>query len=808
VVKDAGGVLLAVAVDSGAARLALSWVGDDDWCGVNTGSGGIVGGVTLDTGACGHSSERWVCLSVRSADLSWGVTAGTCTAAAFAVAWEWDALVTVAVSGVWVPHVSSTALAVEASVQVVTHGVSSALLLFWHQIVLALINVGALGAVWHQTEFTLALEVTLCVDTLHTGEWIAGVESLNVTFINIFADTTVGSVTLWTGAGSVLLTVTLGTNNLTDNVVAWINDAVAVVILHESFVADTASLEVVLPDAAVFGGGAVVISLDCLVVAGTCDLHVAGLCVDLISFLEVLIVVEATASSLWNTLVSVLHCSVGAVAGVVTVGGGWQGVDWLEDCEAGGWLHWTAIQVDFAGWTALLGCARWQSRFPSGVLDVPEGVAVLGDGLGEVADTLTEAELLVTSIHHTGESELVNLSLGGVLEAFAEWRFWSKFKELVALLLHHLLWEVAFVDFSGWLLVSTVWCALSWGVQGLPGTSEEIVVVCLLSLKSWAGRSHGPVILFLVVEVTTHTAGLAVLADWHVDFHNVHTVPLELESGDQVDFNLVQDSGNRDDVSVVVLLHSYTVDKDNVVLEKRDVVANVVELKMDGLDPGVISSTDVTVLPVLNCDSVCSLLWVLATVLGHDVLAVSLVVDPLLVEADAMRISEAETLSDRDARFDTVSSEHLFTSALVRSVQVLAVSVRVAVVGNSLTLINLFTLHWSDLLESWLADTLEASCCVLAGGVLWAWVPGTLVVIDTFTSVGAWECVILDQSLALEAWLAVTSVSVSCVDTLGVLVAIVETESAFVGQEWNVSTDEWTNGHVDRSSLGVGCSDV
>ena len=58
----------------------------------------------------------------------------------------------------------------------------------------------------------------------------------------------------------------------------------------------------------------------------------------------------------------------------------------------------------------------------------------------------------------------------------------------------------------------------------------------LLSLKSWAGRSHGPVILFLVVEVTTHTAGLAVLADWHVDFHNVHTVPLELKSGDQVDF--------------------------------------------------------------------------------------------------------------------------------------------------------------------------------------------------------------------------------------------------------------------------------
>ena len=64
-----------------------------------------------------------------------------------------------------------------------------------------------------------------------------------------------------------------------------LTNAVAVVVLHESFVADTASLEVVLPDAAVFGGGAVVISLDCLVVAGTCDLHVAGLCVDLVSFL-------------------------------------------------------------------------------------------------------------------------------------------------------------------------------------------------------------------------------------------------------------------------------------------------------------------------------------------------------------------------------------------------------------------------------------------------------------------------------------------------------------------------------------------
>jgi len=86
-IQDTCGELL-LAVDGSTAGLALSWVGDDDWGGVHTAHSGVVGGVTLNTGACDHSSERWVCLSVRSADLSWGVTTGACAAAAFAVAWE------------------------------------------------------------------------------------------------------------------------------------------------------------------------------------------------------------------------------------------------------------------------------------------------------------------------------------------------------------------------------------------------------------------------------------------------------------------------------------------------------------------------------------------------------------------------------------------------------------------------------------------------------------------------------------------------------------------------------------------------
>ena len=61
---------------------------------------------------------------------------------------------TITVSGVWIPDISSTTFTVVSSVQVVTLRICSTFLIFWHQIVLALINVCALGAIWHKAKFT------------------------------------------------------------------------------------------------------------------------------------------------------------------------------------------------------------------------------------------------------------------------------------------------------------------------------------------------------------------------------------------------------------------------------------------------------------------------------------------------------------------------------------------------------------------------------------------------------------------------------------------------------------------------------
>lgn len=249
--------------------------------------------------------------------------------------------------------------ALETSVQVVTDRVGSTLLVFWHQIVLALIDVGTLvGSVLHKTEFTLALEGSVGVDTLHTAEWVAGVETFNVALVNVLTDTAVGGVTLWTGAGSV---GALSSDNLTDNIVAWVGDTVAIFIFLKTIFADASSLVCLWVDTTFFVGWAAVARFLSLVVSNTLGDDVTGLNFNGLSCLEVLIVVEATARLLADAVVSVLDCVVWTVAVVVTVGHCAVGCDWLEDGQTGWWFDWTAILVDSVAWAHCLGLARVDS---------------------------------------------------------------------------------------------------------------------------------------------------------------------------------------------------------------------------------------------------------------------------------------------------------------------------------------------------------------------------------------------------------------------------------------------------------------
>ena len=119
-----------------------------------------------------------------------------------------------------------------------------------------------------------------------------------------------------------------------------------------------------------------------------------------------------------------------------------------------------------------------------------------------------------------------------------------------------------------------------------------------------------------------------------------------MEKNTVMTYDVFHDSCYRDDVRVMVLVQLYAVDGDLEVLAKGDGVSEVVEMDVDLLDPAVVALTYVLALPVLDCNSECSVCVVDTTVLGHDVLTVSLVMYPVVVEADHVRISEHEALTN------------------------------------------------------------------------------------------------------------------------------------------------------------------
>ena len=67
--------------------------------------------------------------------------------------------------------------------------------------------------------------------------------------------------------------------------------------------------------------------------------------------------------------------------------------------------------------------------------------------------------------------------------------------------------------------------------------------------------------------------------------------------------HLVEDSADADSVGVVELGHGDAVDLDHVVLFKRDVEVECVELNVDGLDPAVVASAGVLLFPVFYVHS-------------------------------------------------------------------------------------------------------------------------------------------------------------------------------------------------------------
>jgi len=175
----------------------------------------------------------------------------------------------------------------------------------------------------------------------------------------------------------------------------------------------------------------------CDVVALADDLLGAVVHDHCLSFHEVLAVPEASAVLGQHAAALLLHHAVWAVAALAAHGRTELGADRASldhVVQTRGRVDGAAGLVHLGG-LALDGLTGGDLGPPALSLDVHVALAVLEHGLGEVTDAVSQVVLLVTSVHHAGESEFFkSLALSMSPHALSKWMILCGAEQLLAFL--------------------------------------------------------------------------------------------------------------------------------------------------------------------------------------------------------------------------------------------------------------------------------------------------------------------------------------------------------------------------------------